>query len=94
MIIVAHDLPAMNLQRQFGISTKKDKKASERLSSGYRINRAADDAAGLTISEKMRAQIRGLNQGTENAQDGIFLSYITLSIKSKIVFSYSSGSVP
>lgn len=71
MIVIAHDLPAMNLQRQFGVSTKKDKKVTERLSSGFRINRAADDAAGLTISEKMRAQIRGLNQGTENAQDGI-----------------------
>ncbi|MBO4901713.1 MAG: flagellin [Lachnospiraceae bacterium] len=71
MVIIAHDLPAMNIQRQFGVSTKKDKKISERLSSGYKINRAADDAAGLTISEKMRQQIRGLNQGTENAQDGI-----------------------
>lgn len=71
MITVAHNLAAMNLQRQFGINTKKDKKVNERLASGYRINRAADDAAGLTISEKMRAQIRGLNQGTENAQDGI-----------------------
>ena len=71
MISVAHNLQAMNLQRQYGVSTKKDKKVTERLSSGYRINRAADDAAGLTISEKMRQQIRGLNQGTDNAQDGV-----------------------
>ncbi len=71
MIIVAHNLAAMNAQRQFGITDRKDKKTTERLSSGYRINRAADDAAGLVISEKMRAQIRGLNQGTKNAQDGV-----------------------
>ena len=71
MIVLTHDLVAMNVQRQFKVNTDKNKKTTERLSSGYRINRAADDAAGLTISEKMRAQIRGLNQGTENAQDGI-----------------------
>lgn len=71
MIILNHNLAAMNAQRQFKVNTQKNKKTTERLSSGYRINRAADDAAGLTISEKMRSQIRGLNQGTENAQDGI-----------------------
>ncbi|MCR5590013.1 MAG: flagellin [Lachnospiraceae bacterium] len=71
MIALSHNLAAMNVQRQLKVNTKKDKKVTERLSSGYRINRAADDAASLTISEKMRAQIRGLNQGTENAQDGV-----------------------
>ncbi len=71
MIILNHNLAAMNAQRQFKVNTQKNKKTTERLSSGYKINRAADDAAGLTISEKMRAQIRGLNQGTENAQNGI-----------------------
>ena len=56
-----------------GITTGQQAKSSEKLSSGYRINRAADDAAGLTISEKMRSQIRGLNKASDNAQDGISL---------------------
>jgi len=60
----------LNANRQFNINTAKKAKSAEKLSSGYRINRAADDAAGLSISEKMRWMIRGLNQGTENAQDG------------------------
>ncbi len=71
MISVLHNLAAMNAQRQFGINTKKQDKNMERLSSGFKVNRAADDAAGLAISEKLRRQIRGLNQGTRNAQDGI-----------------------
>lgn len=71
MNIVAHNLYAMNAQRQFGINSQAKYKSTEKLSSGYKINRAADDAAGLAISEKMRKQIRGLRQGTENAQDGI-----------------------
>jgi len=66
----------MNTQRQFGINTRNKAKSIEKLSSGYRINRAADDAAGLAISEKMRRQIRGLSQGIENTQDGISLCQV------------------
>ena len=73
-MIVQHNMTAMNANRQLGISTSALAKSTEKLSSGYRINRAADDAAGLSISEKMRAQIRGLNQGSTNAQDGISLA--------------------
>lgn len=73
MNVIAHNLAAMNAQRQFGINTRSKTKSTEKLSSGYKINRAADDAAGLAISEKMRRQIRGLKQGTENIQDGISL---------------------
>ncbi len=70
-MIIAHNLAAMNATRQFKLNNKLQTTATERLSSGFRINRAADDAAGLAISEKMRAQIRGLDQGTQNVQDGI-----------------------
>jgi flagellin len=70
-MIVQHNLKAMNTNRQLGISTNALSKSTEKLSSGYRINRAADDAAGLAISEKMRSQIRGLNQASSNSQDGI-----------------------
>ena len=70
-MVVQHNLIAMNTNRQLGISTGQIAKSTEKLSSGYRINRAADDAAGLAISEKMRSQIRGLNQASTNAQDGI-----------------------
>jgi len=70
-MIVQHNMTAMNTNRQLGISTNALSKSTEKLSSGYRINRAADDAAGLAISEKMRSQIRGLNQASTNAQDGI-----------------------
>lgn len=76
MNIVAHNLSAMNAQRQFGISTRSKAKSAEKLSSGYKINRAADDAAGLSISEKMRRQIRGLTQGVENTQDGVSLCQV------------------
>ncbi len=72
-MVVQHNLTAMNSNRQLGITTSAQAKASEKLSSGYRINKAADDAAGLSISEKMRSQIRGLNRASENAQDGISL---------------------
>ncbi len=72
-MIVQHNLTAMNANRMLGISTGQQAKVSEKLSSGYRINRAADDAAGLSISEKMRSQIRGLNKASANAQDGISL---------------------
>lgn len=70
-MIVQHNLTAMNSNRQLGITTGNQAKATEKLSSGYRINRAGDDAAGLTISEKMRSQIRGLNKASTNAEDGI-----------------------
>ena len=61
-MVVQHNLTAMNANRQLGITTSAQSKSSEKLSSGYRVNRAADDAAGLTISEKMRSQVRGLNK--------------------------------
>lgn len=70
-MVVQHNLTAMNSNRQLGITTGAQAKATEKLSSGYKINRAADDAAGLTISEKMRSQIRGLTQASANAEDGI-----------------------
>src|SRR6056297_667598 len=70
---VNHNIPALNAWRQGTIIQRQMSKTLERLSSGLRINRAADDAAGLAISEKMRAQIRGLDQATRNAQDGISL---------------------
>jgi flagellin len=73
IMVVQHNLTAMNANRQLGITTGQQAKSSEKLSSGYKINRAADDAAGLTISEKMRSQIRGLNKASDNAQDGISL---------------------
>lgn len=72
-MIVQHNMTAANTNRQLGITTGNLAKNSERLSSGYRINRAGDDAAGLSISEKMRGQIRGLEQASTNAQDGISL---------------------
>lgn len=70
-MVVQHNLTAMNASRNLGITTSAQAKQTEKLSSGYRINRAADDAAGLSISEKMRRQIRGLTQASTNAQDGI-----------------------
>ena len=70
-MVVQHNISAMNSNRQLGITTGVQAKASEKLSSGYKINRAADDAAGLAISEKMRRQVRGLTQASANAQDGI-----------------------
>ena len=72
-MVVQHNLTAMNSSRQLNIVTNQQAKQAEKLSSGYRINRAADDAAGLTISEKMRSQIRGLNKASTNAQDGVSL---------------------
>ena len=70
-MVVQHNLTAMNSNRMLGVTTKTQAKSTEKLSSGYKINRAADDAAGLSISEKMRKQIRGLTQASSNAQDGI-----------------------
>jgi flagellin len=71
IMVVQHNITAMNSNRQLGITTGIQAKSSEKLSSGYKINRAADDAAGLAISEKMRRQVRGLTQASSNAQDGI-----------------------
>ena len=72
-MIVQHNMSAMNANRMLGITNSSLAKSTEKLSSGYKINRAADDAAGLSISEKMRSQIRGLNKASDNAQDGISL---------------------
>ena len=70
-MVVQHNLRAMNSNRMLGITTSSQAKSTEKLSSGYKVNRAADDAAGLSISEKMRRQVRGLTQASLNAQDGI-----------------------
>ena len=70
-MVVQHNLTAMKSNRMLGLTTKTQAKSTEKLSSGYKINHAADDAAGLSISEKMRKQIRGLIQASLNAQDGI-----------------------
>ena len=70
-MVVQHNMSAMNANRNLGVTTGMQAKSSEKLSSGYKINRAADDAAGLTISEKMRKQIRGLDKASSNAQDGV-----------------------
>jgi len=72
-MIVQHNMTAANTNRQLGVTVGSLAKSTEKLSSGYRINRAGDDAAGLSISEKMRGQIRGLEQSSTNAQDGISL---------------------
>ncbi|MCR4938312.1 MAG: flagellin [Lachnospiraceae bacterium] len=70
-MVVQHNLTAMNSNRMLGLTTSAQAKSTEKLSSGYRVNRAADDAAGLAISEKMRRQMKGLTQASRNAQDGI-----------------------
>lgn len=70
-MIIKHNMSALNANRMFGLTTEQHAKNTEKLASGYRINRAADDAAGLSISEKMRRQIRGLSQASANAADGI-----------------------
>ena len=74
MLSLQNNILAMNASRQFQTNNKKTQKTTEKLSSGYKINRGADDAAGLAISEKMRRQIRGLTQATANAHDGV--SYV------------------
>ena len=70
-MVVQHNMQAMNSQRMLNVNTQQQAKSTEKLSSGYRINRAADDAAGLAISEKMRKQMRGLDRASTNAQDGV-----------------------
>ena len=72
-MVIMHNMAAMNADRLYKINDKKGISVSEKLASGYRINRAADDAAGLSISEKMRRQIRGLSQASLNSKDGISL---------------------
>ena len=75
-MVVQHNISALNANRQLGIVENNLSKSTEKLSSGYKVNRAADDAAGLSISEKMRKQIRGLTQAAENIQDGISLCQV------------------
>ena len=70
-MVVQHNMQAANANRMLGVTTSAQSKSTEKLSSGYKINRAADDAAGLSISEKMRKQIRGLDKASSNAQDGV-----------------------
>ena len=72
-MVVQHNMSALHANRQLGVTVGTLSKSTEKLSSGYRVNRAADDAAGLSISEKMRSQIKGLNKASSNAQDGISL---------------------
>lgn len=72
-MIIQHNITSMNTNRQLGIVGNNLAKSTEKLSSGYRVNRSADDAAGLSISEKMRGQVRGLQRASDNAQDGISL---------------------
>ncbi len=72
-MVVQHNMQAANANRQLGVVTNAQAKSTEKLSSGYRINRAGDDAAGLKISEKMRSQINGLNKASSNAEDGVSL---------------------
>ncbi len=73
IMVVQHNMQAVNTNRMLGQNVKAVSKSTEKLSSGYRVNRAADDAAGLSISEKMRNQIRGINQSVNNAEDGVSL---------------------
>ena len=68
-MVLQHNLRAMFTEKQLNVNTKEQKKSAERLSTGFKINRSADDAAGLTMSENMRSQIRGLNRATTNAED-------------------------
>ena len=75
-MVILHNMCALNAQRQFGINAKNKSKVTEKLSSGYRINRASDDAAGLSISEKMRRQVRGLTQGVKNTEEGVSLCQV------------------
>ena len=70
-MVVQHNMQAANANRMLNVTTSAQSKSTEKLSSGYKINRAADDAAGLTISEKMRKQIKGLDRASTNAQDGV-----------------------
>jgi flagellin len=75
-MVIQSNISAANASRQYGIANKNISVSMEKLSSGYRINRAADDAAGLSISENMRKQIRGLSRGVDNTQDGVSLCQV------------------
>ena len=70
-MVISHNIMAMNADRMFKLTNKSQAKSTEKLSSGYKINRSADDAAGLAMSEKMRRQVRGLTQASANAMDGL-----------------------
>ena len=83
-MVVQHNLRAMNSNRMLGITQSVQTKSAEKLASGYKINRSADDAAGLQISEKMRSQIRGLNQASRNIQDGVSLCQVADGAMSEI----------
>ena len=72
-MVLQHNLEALNANRNFKAATKRQAKSSEKLSSGYKINRAADNTAGLTISEGMRSMVRGLNRASNNSEDGLSL---------------------
>ena len=76
MPVIAHNIASQFTNRQLNITTGKKTKSAEKLASGYKINRSADDAAGLQISEKMRKQVRGLNQASRNIQDGVSLCQV------------------
>ena len=92
-MIVQHNITSMNANRQLGIVGGNLAKATEKLSSGYRINRAADDAAGLAISEKMRSQVRGLNRASDNAQDGMDQQHAILQRARELVVQASNTAV-
>ena len=77
-MVVQHNMQAMNANRMLGVTTSAQSKSTEKLASGYKINRAADDAAGLTISEKMRKQIRGLDRASITSKDKIFFIIVIL----------------
>ena len=85
-MVLAHNLLSMYTDRQLNITSDRKTKSLEKLSSGYRINRASDDEAGLSISEKMRRQIRGLNRGIENTQDGISLCQVADGALAEVTF--------
>ena len=90
-MIIRHNLSAVNAQRMLNLTGKQNAKSTEKLSSGYKINRAADDAAGLAISEKMRRQIRGLNQGIANTHDGVSLNRVADGALAEVSVSYMIG---
>mgnify|MGYP001373179432 FL=1 len=83
-MVIRNNLPALNLSNHMNIMGRNQSKSIEKLASGFRINRAADDASGLAISEKMRAQIRGLEQSQNNAQDGISMIQVAEGALSEI----------
>ena len=93
-MVVQHNLTAMNANRQLSGVQSAQQKSTEKLSSGYRINRAGDDAAGLSISEKMRSQIRGLNKAASNAQDGISLVQVAECVSLRAPSATCTNEIP